>query len=156
MGSLVVRIMGVVGAAALSVAMFGSGIASADALTGKKYSDAVAWISQQNGTPVIATVNGDQLATDDCIVTSWNKSIFLDSSGKNGLSQEYRMNLDCNNTVAAPGKPGNSAMTPEGANAKKEQETAASINEDPTWCLENDDNLQSCRKFCKRTGLCEI
>ena len=42
MGRFVVRILSVVGAAALSVTMFGSGVASAE-LTGKTYDEAAAW-----------------------------------------------------------------------------------------------------------------
>ena len=59
MGSLVVRILSVVGAVLLSVTMLGSGIASADPLVGKTYSDASAFIAKYNGKPVIATVIGD-------------------------------------------------------------------------------------------------
>ncbi|MCU1698731.1 MAG: hypothetical protein JWR34_4794 [Mycobacterium sp.] len=156
MGRLVVRILGGVGAATLSVTILGSGVASADAVTGHTYSDASAAISSVNGTPVIATVSGDQLVTDDCIVTSWRKSIFLDSSGRNGRSAEWLLNLNCNNPVASPGKPGNSLMTPEGVQAKKNQQNADKINNDPTWCQENDTNLATCRKFCDSTGLCEV
>ena len=156
MGSLAVRILGSVGAAALSVTMFGSGVALADAVTGHTYSDAAAAISGVNGTPVIATVSGDQLAIDDCIVTSWHTSKFLNSSGKNDRSKEWLLNLNCNNRVASPGKPGNSMVTPEGAQAKKDQEDAAKINKDPTWCHATADNLAVCEKFCNRTGLCEV
>lgn len=156
MGSLVVRILGVVGAAALSVTMFGSGVASADALTGKTYSDASAWISQRNGTPVIATVSGSQLETDDCIVTSWSKGGFLNSRGRADRRGEYYLHLNCNNNVASAGHPGNSAMTPEGIKAKKEQKTAANINKNPAWCRKNEENLANCVKFCDRTGLCEV
>jgi hypothetical protein len=156
MESLAVRILGAVGAAILSVTVFASGVASADAVTGHTYSDASAAISSTNGTPVIATVSGDQLVTDNCIVTSWRKSIFLDSSGRNGRSAEWLLNLNCNNRVASPGKPGNSLMTPQGAQGKKDQQDAAKINADPTWCQENDKNLATCRTFCDRTGLCAV
>jgi len=68
---------------------FGSGIASAaDPLIGKKYSDASSWISRRNGTPVVATVSGSQLALDDCIVVSWSKGGFLNSRGKNDRRNE--------------------------------------------------------------------
>jgi hypothetical protein len=156
MGSLVVRILGAVGAAALSVAMLGSGVASADALTGKNYSDAAEWISGRNGTPVIATVNGSQLEMDDCIITSWHTSIFLDSRGKNGRKNEYLLHLNCNNYLASPGHPGNSSMSPAGIAAQEDQQAAARINKNPEWCEKSDKNAQSCERICNRTGLCEI
>jgi hypothetical protein len=156
MGTLVLRILGAVGAASLSVTMFGSGVASADALTGQTYSEAAGTISGWHGTPVIGTVSGDQLATDDCIVTSWQKSMFLDSSGDNSRSNEYVLHLNCNNLLAAPGHPGNSLMTPEGAAAKKDQKAATNISKNPAYCEQSDAVLEWCEKLCKRTGLCEV
>jgi hypothetical protein len=47
MGSLVVRILGAVGAAALSVTMFGSGIASAD-LVGLSFDEASSYIADRS------------------------------------------------------------------------------------------------------------
>src|SRR5882757_363474 len=109
MASLVVRIMAVVGGAMVSVALFGSGDASAsDGLTGKTYDFASSYISENNGTPVVGTVSGDQLATGDCIVASWHRSTFLNSSGENDRKKDFVFNLNCNNPIASPGKPGNS------------------------------------------------
>jgi hypothetical protein len=156
MGSLVVRILGIVGAAILSVTTFGGGVASADGLIGKTYSEAAAAISGWKGTPVIATVSGDQLEKNDCIVTSWHSSIFLDSSGENGRAKEYLLNLNCNNRVASPGHPGNSMMTPDAALAKKELQAAANINKDPSYCDKDAAHARSCDQICKRTGLCEF
>jgi hypothetical protein len=155
MGSLVVRILGAIGAGVLSVAMFGCGVASADALTGKTYDEAAAAISGWNGTPVIATVNGDQLEKGNCIVTSWHTSIFLDTSGDNSRAKNYLLNLNCNNRIASPGNPGNSMMTPDAALAKKEQQAAANINKDPSYCDIDEAHARSCVQICKRTGLCE-
>lgn len=156
MGSLVVRILAAVGAAIISVMMFGSGVASADALTGQTYSDATAKISEWNGTPVIGTVSGNQLVMDDCIVTSWQRSIFLDSDGRNSRSREYVVHLNCNNPLASPGHPGNSSASPAGTKAKKDQEAAANINENPEFCEQSENITQWCEGVCNRTGLCEI
>lgn len=157
MGSLVVRILGAVGAAAVSVTMFGSGVASAgDPYTGKTYDEAAAAISKYNGNPVIGTVHGDRLATGDCTVTSWRKSSFLNSSGKNDRASDIVLNLNCNNKIAEPGHPGNSAMSPEGLKAKKDQEAAATINENPSVCQKNEDYTKWCEVVCKRSGLCEV
>ena len=134
MGSLVVRILGAVGAAAVSVTMLGSGVASAD-LTGQTYDEAAGWISGHNGKAVVGAVSGDQLQTGDCVVTSWHKSIFLDASGENHRKNDYVLSLNCNNHVASPGNPGNSVMTPEGALEKRQQERAANINANPETVL---------------------
>ncbi len=156
MARLVVRILSAVGAAMLSVTILGSGVASADGLTGKTYNEAAAYISGQKGKAVVGAVSGDQLEKSDCIVTSWHKSIYLDASGRNTRSNEYVFALNCNNYLASPGNPGNSAMTPEGAKAKAEQQQAASINKSPAWCQTSDTRLKWCEGVCKRTGLCEI
>lgn len=156
MRSRAVRVVGVVVAVTLSLMMVGAGVASADPFIGKKYSDAAAQIAKRNGTPVVATVRGSELSQDDCIVTNWHKSIFLDSRGKNHRSREYRLDLNCTNPVAAPGHPGNSAVTPEGAKAKKDQKRAASINEHPEQCQKSEANMKSCVNFCTKTGLCQV
>jgi len=156
MGSWVVRILGAVGAAILSVTILGSGVASADALTGQTYDDAASKISEWNGTPVIGTVSGNQLQKGDCVVTSWHKSIFLDSSGDNTRGGEILLNLNCNNSLASPGHPGNSLMAPEGAKAKKDLTAAESINKDPSFCDKSDAIAQWCAGVCNRTGLCEV
>ena len=64
-------------------------------MTGKSYSDAAAKISGWNGEAVIATVTGNQLEMGDCIVTSWQKSMFLDSLGEDSRSNEYLLHLNC-------------------------------------------------------------
>jgi hypothetical protein len=138
------------------MAMLGAGVASADGLTGKTYGEAAATISGWKGTPVIATVSGDQLDKDSCIVTSWHSSIFLDSSGENGRTKNYLLNLNCNNRIASPGHPGNSMMAPDAALAKKEQQAAANINKDPSYCDIDEGHARSCVQICKRTGLCEV
>lgn len=138
-------------------ATVGVGHASArDPLVGKKFSNAASWISQRNGTPVVATVSGSQLPLDDCVVTSWSRGGFLNSSGKKDRRNEYYIHLNCNNTVATAGHPGNSVVTPEGAQRKKELKYAASLNRRPEQCFKDDTTLKNCRNFCKNTGLCEF
>jgi hypothetical protein len=145
-----------VGAALLFAMVFASGAASADPFAGKTYDEAAAKISGWKGTPVVGSVSGGLLKTGDCIVTSSHKSIFLDSSGDNRRSAEVVLNLNCNNLVAAPGHPGNSAASPQGIKAKKDQKAAAGINKRPEMCETDDAALRWCQGVCKRTGLCEI
>jgi hypothetical protein len=157
MGSLVVRVLSVVSGALVLLAMFGSGAASArDGLTGKTYDEASSYISEHNGTPVVGTVAGDQLEIGDCIVVSWHVSNFLNSSGKNDRKHDFVFNLNCNNLVAAPGKPGNSVMSPQGVAAKKDQVAAGNISKHPEWCQTTDQRMQYCQKICKSTELCSI
>lgn len=140
----------------LAALTLGTGIAWGDPLVGLKYSDAAGKIAGWNGKAVVATVSGDQLELDDCVVTSWQRSIFLDSTGTNGRKNEFRLHLNCNNGVAAPGKPGNSLSSEAGAKAKKEQQAAANINKHPEYCSKSEAVAQWCANICKRTGLCEI
>jgi hypothetical protein len=157
MGILVVRILGAVGAVAVSVTVFGSGVASAkDYYVGQTYDQAAANIAKYNGSPVIGAVNGDQLATGDCIVTSSHKSSFLNSSGVNDRASDVVLNLNCNNRVAEPGHPGNSAASPQGLQAKKDQQAAATINKNPALCQKSEDFATWCQVVCKRSGLCEV
>jgi hypothetical protein len=157
MGILVVRVLGAIGAAVLSVIVFGSGVASAkDYYVGQTYDQASANITKYNGSPVIGAVNGDQLATGDCIVMSSHKSTFLNSSGVNDRKSEVVLNLNCNNRVAGPGHPGNSAASPQGLQAKKDQQAAENINKNPAVCEKSEDFATWCQVVCKRSGLCEV
>jgi hypothetical protein len=157
MASLLVRVMAVIGGAIVSVALFGSGDASAsDGLTGKTYDVASSLISEKNGTAVVGTVNGDQLAIGDCIVASWHISKFLNSSGKNDRKKNFVFNLNCNNPLAAPGKPGNSLMSPAGAAARQDQIAAVNISKHPEWCQTSDQHMRLCQRVCKSTELCTV
>jgi len=157
MGSLIVRILGVVGAVMLSVIVFGSGVAAAkDYYVGQTYDQAAANIAKYNGTPVIGAVNGDQLVTGDCVVTSSYKSPFLNSSGVNDRAGDVVLNLNCNRRVAEPGHPGNSVASPQGAQAKKDKQAAANINKNPAVCEKSEDFATWCKVVCKRSGLCEV
>lgn len=157
MGRLVMRVLGGIGGATLSVAIFGGGVAAAaDPLVGLTYDKASGMISKWHGDAVVGSVSGSQLEMGDCIVTSWQQSLFLDTSGRNSRSREYVLHLNCNNPVASPGHPGNSLMTPAGAKAKEAQQQAASINSNPEWCHTSEKRLEWCGTICESTGLCEI
>ena len=148
-------VIGAVGAAAVSTAVFGAGVAHADALVGKTYSDATSKISGWNGKAIISTVVGDQLGTDQCIVSGWHKGAFLDGSGA-ARKNEYYLDLNCNQALAGPGDPGNSLATPQGQKAKKDIVAAENINKSPAWCNKSDKNMTWCVGVCQRTGLCDV
>lgn len=150
------RSAGVVVAVVLTAVTLGSGIASADPLIGKRYSDAVSWISQRNGKPVVTTVSGSQLALDDCIVSSWTQGGFRNSRGRNDRWNEFYLHLNCNKQLASAGHPGNSLASPDGKKRKKQEDWAASINEHPEQCRRSEAAFENCRSFCERTKLCTI
>jgi hypothetical protein len=129
------------GVTVAAMAMLGAGSAHADSLIGQTYEKARSTVSgDMNATPVLSTVNGDQLPLDSCIVSSWTKSSAVDALGESS-GQKILLNLNCNAKVAQAGEPGNSAMTPQGKQAKQDIKVAGIINKDPKACYESDDNL---------------
>ena len=114
--------IGAVGVAAASFATFGSGTASAiNEYAGQTYADAAQAISGNGQSPVIATRVGSFLPTDQCTVTGSRSANFLDSSGTNP-GGKVLLYLNCNNSFAAAGVPGNSIGSPEGRQARADYE----------------------------------
>jgi hypothetical protein len=116
-----------VGAAAVSMAFFGTGIAAADDYAGQTYSDASSAISDAGKKAVIASRAGDTLADDDCIVTHSQSAPWLKGDDFSPVTDTVLVYLNCNATVANAKDPGNSAASPEGRQAiadeqKKQQE----------------------------------
>ncbi|WP_328361024.1 hypothetical protein OG976_09500 [Mycobacterium sp. NBC_00419] len=138
-------------AAALGV---GAANAAGPDYSGQTYADASKQISRGGSTPVIASVVGDQLSTDDCMVESSSKATNLDSSGRSRGS-EILLHLNCNQALAAPGKPGNSAASPGGQKAKQQQERDAAnvryLNAHPAYCTAN---AADCKEMCDKAGGC--
>ena len=90
------------------------------------------------------------------VVGSRNAS-FLDSSG-NRQGGKVLLDLNCNDTSALNGHPGNSVTTPEGQKVHQIQNTAKQINENyaeataagqKSWCEENSSD---CAQFCTNAG----
>lgn len=133
-------------ATAMLVVMQGSGLASADAISGQTYADASEYLSETGSEVVIATVVGDQLERDKCIVTHWQ----LNSSNK----EQALVYLNCNATVATAGDAGNSVTTPAGQQAKLDAKRAANITKDSSICETSDDATEWCISLCERTELC--
>ena len=114
--------VGAVGAAAAAAALFGSGVASAtNEYAGQTYADASQAISDAGQSATIATRVGSFLPTDQCMVTGSRSANFLDSSGTNAGGRVL-LYLNCNNTFATAGVPGNSIGSPEGRAARSEYE----------------------------------
>lgn len=145
------RVVVVVVAAVAAIATFGTGISAAeDPYVGQTYAIASGKILDKGGVPVISTVVGDQLTTDECIVTSWRKATYADDNFDHG--KNYLFALNCSAKLADAGSPGNSLASPEGRAEKKIEDRAARYNAKPARC---EKNLDSCQKFCeKNAGLC--
>lgn len=142
------RAFGTLALSAAAALVLGTGTAVADPLVGKTLEDASATMSENwDATPVVESVVGSLLERESCIVTSWHKSAYLDSSGnKRGTSNIY-VNLNCNAAVATAGKPGNSAESEVGRLEAKNNETAEYFNTHPEYCLNNPEN---CDWFCTK------
>lgn len=112
---------------------------AAPGLVGQTYAEATSAIAQQGGTAIVASRVGDRLPLSKCIVTGVSKSTFVRPPvvqavpGRDGrygrqgvryrvVSNEYRLSLNCNAPVATANTPGNSAASPEGREAKREQQ----------------------------------
>lgn len=148
---------GVVVAAAITVA-FGSGSASAtNEYAGQTYDKASQAISSAGQTAVIATKEGSYLPLDQCEVVGSRTASFLNSSGQK-QGGKVLLDLNCNDTSALNGHPGNSVVTAEGKKVQQIQTTAKQINQNfaeataagqKSWC---EDNSSDCSQFCNNAG----
>jgi hypothetical protein len=103
-----------VGATAMSIASFGTGIAAADDYVGQTYSDASSAISDAGKKAVIASRAGDTLTDDDCIVSHSQSAPWIKGDSFAPVTDTVLVYLNCNATVANTKDPGNSAGSPEG------------------------------------------
>jgi hypothetical protein len=136
---------GAVGATAVSMVMFATGIAAADDYAGKTYADASSALSGASLKGVIAGRAGDALPTHQCVVTHSEKARWIKGDKFAGderfdaVGDTVLLYLNCNATVASATSPGNSAASPEGraaiaaakAAAAKDQATAAANQKQP-------------------------
>jgi hypothetical protein len=137
----------VVGVTAVSMAVFGAGIAAAtDNYAGKTYADVSSALSKSKLKGVIADRVGDALPLDQCVVTRSEKPPWIKGDHFRPVNDTVLLYLDCNAAVASATTPGNSAESPEGRQAKKEQETADFLNAHPEYC---DTNPAFCQSFHK-------
>ncbi|RAV08625.1 hypothetical protein DQP55_19045 [Mycolicibacterium sp. GF69] len=114
--------------AAASAALAGAGEAGAvPDVVNRPYSDAQRIIQQNGGNAVVATRVGSGADEADCLVTNaWDAAVRRPNSrGRPVANQDVMVALNCNGALAAPGVPGNSAMSPSGRDAKAEQQRQA-------------------------------
>jgi hypothetical protein len=151
-------IAGGVGVAAALMVVFGSGSASAvNEYAGQTYDKATQAISSAGQTAVIATKEGSYLPLAQCEVVGSRTASFLDSSGQK-QGGKVLLDLNCNDTSALNGHPGNSVTTPEGGKVHQTQNTAKQINQNyadataagqKSWC---ELNSSDCAQFCNNAG----
>ena len=145
--------IGVVVLAACATFALTSGIATAnDPYTGKTFAYAAGKVSEKGGRPVVSTVVGDQLATQDCIVTSWRKATYAATDNFEHGNKDYLFALNCSAKLAAAGLPGNSLASEQGRAEKAIEVKADHYNSKPERCAKS---LASCQRFCeKNAGMC--
>jgi hypothetical protein len=133
------------------ISVFGSGVAVADdAFAGKTYGEAEKALKGSGITPLIVTRAGDILDDEQCMVI---RSQLRQMNDKPVL-QVY---LNCNANVAAKGKPGNSAASPQGKAALNVQATADYINANPEACASSEKAAADCKAFCDANeGMCTV
>ena len=103
-----------VGATAVSMAFFGTGIATADDYAGQTYGDASKAVSDAGKKAVIESRAGDTLSDDQCIVTHSQSAPWIKGDSFAKVTDTVLFHLNCNATVATAKDPGNSAGSPEG------------------------------------------
>jgi len=116
---------GALGATAVSMAMFGTGVAAADDYAGQTYADASSALSDAKLTGVIATRVGYALPDDQCVVTRSQKAPWIKGDDFAPVTDTVLLYLNCNATVASATTPGNSAGSPEGRAALAAANAAA-------------------------------
>ena len=124
------RAVTVVGLTAVSMAIVGPGMASADDYSGQTYADVSKALGNAKLKGVIASQVGDALSQDQCVVTRSQKAPWMKGDHFAPVGDTVLLFLNCNAGVASATTPGNSAASPEGraaiaAAAKKQADAAA-------------------------------
>ncbi len=108
MKAIAIRVCVVFVALFAAIATFGTGTSAAkDPYVGQTYAYASGKVSEKGGQPIISTVVGDQLSTDDCIVTSWRKASYATTDNFDH-SKGYLFALNCTAKLATAASSGNS------------------------------------------------
>lgn len=130
MSSFSVRVAVILGGVltASTVSAAGGGVATAvDALVGQTYADATAQILKWKAHPVLASVVGDVVDMDKCIVTSWRKDI---------KAAKIFLSVYCADSFATALNPGHSLGSQEGRTAKHHDEEVKWLRDHPDFCAQ--------------------
>jgi hypothetical protein len=140
----------VIGAIAVLMATFGTGVASADdPYVGKTYGAVSAVLAKNNADAIITVRVGNALPDDQCVITHSQLSTKVP---QDRLTPRPRpavlFALNCYAGVASAGTSGNSAASPEGRAAQSAQEVADFINAHPEACTASAKAASDCKSFC--------
>ncbi|SRR5258708_2640874 len=128
---------GVVGATAVSMVMFATGVAVADDYAGQTYADATKALSDAKLKGVIASRVGDTLPDDQCVVTHSEQAAWVKGDNFASVTDTVLLHLNCNATVASATTPGNSAASPEGRAALQAAQAAAAQDQSTAAAKQN-------------------
>jgi hypothetical protein len=148
----------VVGAIAVLMATFGTGVASADdPYVGKTYGAVAALLAKNNADAIISVRVGNALPDDLCVVTHSQLSIRIPQDRLTPRPHPAVLfALNCYAGVASAGTSGNSAASPEGRAAQAAQQVADFINAHPEACVASAKAAADCKAFCDAHGtLCK-
>jgi hypothetical protein len=120
---------GSVVAASACMALFGTGVATADDYAGQTYADASAAASDAGETVVVAGRVGDKLSQDDCLVTRSQTAPFASANDGIHYDSQVQFYLNCNGGYATATNPGASLGSETGREAKVAAEEAAAEEE---------------------------
>jgi hypothetical protein len=132
----VMRCAGGASLIAVSLALASAGVASgAPSVVGMTFEKAQEAVENAGSTAEVSTTIGTVLPQSDCIVVSQVVRAEM-NFGREYTPAKVLVSLNCNDTLASAGKPGNSAASPEGR-AAKEQQAALAWRKTPdgqAWC----------------------
>jgi hypothetical protein len=148
---------GVVGGAAALAVIFGAGSAVADnEYKGRTYAQVQ---ESTNNRAVISSRVGSYLPTEECIVTGNRRA--TDGTG----SAKILVDLNCNDTSALNGHPGNSVASPAGKKALEDRERADNLSKNYARaieagttpnCLSNEGAIRYCINLCNQSKTCSV
>jgi hypothetical protein len=128
---------GTVGATAVSMVVFATGVAVADDYAGQTYAHATTALSDAKLKGVIASRVGDALPNDQCVVTHSEKASWIKGDKFASVTDTVLLHLNCNATVASATTPGNSAASPEGRAALQAANAAAAQGQSTAAAKQN-------------------
>jgi hypothetical protein len=124
---LIITGAGAVGVAGIAMALFGQGVAGADAMsevTGKYYGQAKSVLSKAGLTPIVATRVGDVASDDNCVIDRIQPANFTNGTGTAANKTVY-VYLNCFANVASAVQPGYSRQSELGKAAYNAQQQQA-------------------------------
>jgi hypothetical protein len=134
----IVRIAVAIPLLGASLALGSAGVASATpSVVGMTYDKAKDAVSNAGLKAEVSTSTGTELKQGDCIVV--NQVVRPASTfGQQSTPAEVLLALNCNAAVASAGVSGNSAASPEGQKAKKDQAALAwrQTPDGQAWCVQ--------------------